>query len=949
MGTRESLTASIQTGLIDHSLLSREEFRPHLVLNEPPENNVLATLTRELEECISFQFSVAFITRGGVATLLQSLYDLKNRGVKGRILTSDYLNFSDPDALETLLDFFPNIEIKIYSGKPFHAKGYLFQHQNYSSLVIGSSNLTQQALTTTREWNLRLVSLEDGELLRQTHREFESAWQEAYPLSKGWLSHYREVRRAFPVAQKREDEVIKPNIMQKEALASLEALRLKGASRALLISATGSGKTYLSALDVKAFGAKRLLFIVHRQQIAQAARESFHKILGQGISSSLLAGQGSLNRGGGHLFAMIQTLSKDDVLNRFERDAFDYIIVDEVHRAGAASYEKVLNYFKPKFLLGMTATPERTDGYDIYRLFNHTIAYEIRLNQALEADLLAPFHYYGIAQLSVNGQEYDDLSKFSLLERHEWVKQIKATIDRYSIGLKERRGLIFCSRNEEAQFLAERLALEGLKTLALSGADSNERREEAFDRLEHDELEYLVAVDIFNEGIDIPSLNQIIMVRPTQSAIIFVQQLGRGLRKFPGKEFLTVIDFVGNYTNNYLIPIALYGDTSYKKDNLRKLISSGSLSISGESTVNFDLVAKERIFKAINVVSFSTIKILKEEYLKVRSKVGRIPTMVDFVHHGAISPLLFIDLAKNYASFKKRVDLDYQDKLSDLQLKSLDFFSKVVAPGLRPYEALLVELLIDKGETTLDELFREVKVRYKIEAYRVGVESAISILQNKFYYQRECSSFGNIVYTQQRGDKLVATPQFRELLESDPYRRELQDILNIGEWEFNNYILPYRRQDDFALYHKYSREDVCRILGWPNSQASTLYGYKVDYERGECPIFVTYDKNQATITPSIDYKDYFISPEEFAWETRNRVKLDSKEVVAIEEESCRKLFFVKKSNDEGHTFYYMGDLVHLMSKLGEKRDEKGRRLPVVAMRFKMEQRVPDNLYRYLIG
>lgn len=428
--------------------------RPHLVLNEPPENNVLATLSRELEQCTFFQFSVAFITRGGVATLLQPLYDLKERGIKGRILTSDYLNFSDPDALETLLKYFSNIEIRVYSGKPFHAKGYLFQHPNYSSVVVGSSNLTQQALTTTRELNLRLVSLEDGELLRQTHREFESAWQEAHPLTNGWLIHYREVRKAFPVAKEVEKEVLEPNKMQREALASLKALRDEGATRALLISATGSGKTYLSALDVRDFGDQRLLFIVHRQQIAQAARESFHKILGQEVSSSLLAGEGSLKRKGQHLFAMIQTLSKDGVLSSFDREAFDYIIVDEVHRAGAASYEKVLNYFTPKFLLGMTATPERTDGYDIYRLFNHTIAYEIRLNQALEANLLAPFHYYGIAQLSVNGKEYDDLSNFSRLDREEWVRQIKEKIDLYSIGNYPRRGLIFCSRNEEAQFLA---------------------------------------------------------------------------------------------------------------------------------------------------------------------------------------------------------------------------------------------------------------------------------------------------------------------------------------------------------------------------------------------------------------------------------------------------------------------------------------------------------------
>jgi len=948
MKSRESLNDAIYSALIDQTRVSNGELRPNLILNDPPETNVLATLINELEQCEYFQFSVAFITRGGLATLFQTLLNLKDRGIKGRIITTDYLNFSDPEALESLLYYFSNIEVRIYTEKPFHTKGYLFQHPNFFSVIIGSSNLTQKALTVTREWNLKLVAMQEGELLQSTQKEFNKIWEESAPLSQGWINHYRKIKEAFKKEPLLESEKISPNIMQKEALESLHSLRQKGETKALLISATGSGKTYLSAMDVKAFAPKKFLFIVHRQQIAEAAERSFKTILGEDIRTSILAGEKSLDKEAIFVFAMVQTLAKESVLKKFDKDEFNYIVIDEVHRAGAKSYEKIISHFNPEFLLGMTATPERTDGYDIYKVFDHNIAYEIRLNQALEANLLAPFHYYGISQLTISGKEYDDLDKFNKLERDEWVKQVQKTIDKYSIGLQQRRGIIFCSRNEEATYLSNQLNNLGWKTRALSGEDNLEKRDRAFTDLEKGDLQYLVAVDILNEGIDIPSLNQIIMIRPTQSAIIFVQQLGRGLRKFPGKEYLTAIDFVGNYTNNYLIPIALYGDTSYKKDNLRKLISSGSLPISGESTINFDNIAKERIYKAINDTSFKTIKILKEQYQKVKYKIGRIPTMMDFCYHGAISPLLFVDYAKNYPIFKSKVDSEYQLKLTPLHLKSLNFLSKVITSGLRPYEMVIIKEIIKSNQSlTLNKIEELIREQYGFDSNEIGLKSAISILQNEFYKPTTKKGFGDISYIEWQGDYLRRTSQFTQLLKNKPYIDEIEDILEVGQWEFSHFYFPKRREDDFVLYKKYSREDVCRILGWEKDESSTLYGYKVDYVAKECPIFVTYDKKLDEIDSSIHYEDYFISPTKFAWETKNQRTLQSREVQAIQKEHYRKLLFIKKSDDEGLSFYYMGDLIHQSSTQGEKVNSKGVALPVVAMTFKMKDKVISTLYNYL--
>ena len=959
------LPKSLETGFLDASIQSSGEFRPHLVLNDPPRNKVLSTLIKELDSCTYFEFSVAFITSGGLAMLLQSLYEAQKRGVKGKILTSDYLTFTDPKALQSLLDNFPNIEVKVYSGKAFHAKGYLFYHreESYASLVLGSSNLTHEALSTNREWNVRLVSLEEGELFVKTQQEFNDAWQQAIEVSCAWLLHYERIysqlhQHAPFIPLFGEPEVLEtsaelvPNYMQREALDALDLLRQKGEKKALLISATGTGKTLLNAFDVAKQKPKRFLFIVHRQQIATESMKKFQQILGSDIACGLLGGR-HRDAEGDYLFAMIQTLSKPEVLHSFPPDYFDYICVDEVHRSGADSYTKVLDYFNPAFLLGMTATPERSDGFDIYGLFDHNIAYEIRLNQALEADLLCPFHYYGISDLAIDGEFQDDLSLFSGLACEERVKRIKQMIDRYSIGNQRRRGLIFCSRNEEAAMLAEQLVALGVRALALSGQDSEEKRNDAFVRLEQEavsgSLEYLVSVDIFNEGIDIPSLNQIVMLRPTQSAIVFVQQMGRGLRKFPGKEYLTIIDFIANYGNNYMIPVALFGDNSFKKDALRKIVSSGSLGLSGVSTVSFDKIAKERIYASINSTRFNTLAFLKEEYDKIRLQVGRIPTMLDFVRLHSVSPQLFIEHSKSFFLFKSKVEKPRLYNLSILHLASLAFLSKVVCSGIRPYEGVILQLMMEGRTFSLQDIAETIQETFGFAAENSSLLSAVALLQNGFFQVSQKNSFSNLMYCEWVDGRLQASSGFCVLLESEEYRKEVIDILALGDYEYRQHYRENREAHDLVRYQKYTRQEVCRLLNWKKDESSTLYGYKVHYETKTCPIFVTYHKDMKSIDSSINYKDLFLSVDAFQWETRNNVKLDAKEPRAIREEAgpMEKLLFVKKNNDEGQAFYYIGKLTFLTNVQGTMTNDEGKVLPVVQMQFKIEHSVPSDLYAYL--
>ncbi len=961
----EHLLPSLTSGFIDHLSPSYAPYRPSLVLNDPPHSKVIHTLNRELSNCASFEFSVAFITMGGLMMLLQSLYEAQERGVKGKILTSDYLGFTDPVALRLLSSKFPDIELRMYRGDPFHAKGYLFHYpQGYSSIIIGSSNITQEALSKNREWNLRLISLDRGEILSETLSEFSHAWDRSFEVSEALLIQYEKLREQMPrrrdplpsVLPEEEEqfdrEHIIANKMQRETLTALDQLRAAGEKKALLISATGSGKTFLSAFDVRHMAPRKFLFIVHRQQIATESMRKFRQILGNSISASLLGGGLPYNRNAVYTFAMIQTLSKEETLHTFAPDEFDYIVVDEVHRAGAQSYEKALDYFTPDFLLGMTATPERSDGYDIYRLFDHNIAYEIRLNQALEADLLCPFHYYGISDLSVDDTSYEELSEFAHIDDDQQVNTIVEAIGRYTVPGLKRRGIIFVSRNDHASRLSKSLNERGLTTLALSGSDSESVRNEAFDRLENSELEYLIAVDILNEGIDIPSLNQIIMLRPTQSAIIFVQQMGRGLRKCKGKEFLTVIDFIGNYRNNYLIPIALFGDTSFKKDALRKLVSTGSLGIHGVSTVNFDQIARERIYESINGASFRTLKLLKDEYNRVKAKVGRIPLMTDFISHGAVSPLLFIEHSKNYYEFRSKVEKPFSMKLTGRHLRSLNFLSHLVASGLRPYEAILIELLLsEKTPVSYARLKEVIQRRYSLSFSRVTFLSLLRILTNQFYTAAARNAYANICYCTFADDEITIGDEFRELLKSEIYRTEILDILAVGTYEYETSIHPSRGDDGLVLHHKYSREDVCRVLNWSRDEHGTMFGYKVHRETMTCPIFVTYHKRTEEIDPSIDYEDHFISPEEFAWETRTRVRLDSSEPRAIRNENgvMKKLLFIQKYNDEGSAFYYMGEVDFISNVERTKKNGKGEDLPVVAMRFSLRHPVPADLYEYIEG
>jgi len=958
------LINGLQTGFVDKQIVSQNDFVPKLLLNDKAAGKkVLSSIINELNGCSEFWFSVAFLTTGGVASLINTLEEIANRNIKGKILVSQYLNFTQPEALRQLLKF-KNIELRISVNTNFHAKGYLFKKHDYYNLIIGSSNLTGDALSTNKELNIKTSATENSYIINKIKEEFNNDFINSVIVNEEYIRSYQELYKNSKyrtIYQKPDNgNVIKPNLMQNDALRNLVNIRANGKNKALLISATGTGKTYLSAFDVKAVEAKTFLFIVHRGNIANKAMETFKSIFGTTRSMGVFSG----NRkevNANFLFSTVQTISKPENLELFNKDHFDYIVIDETHRAGAESYKRVLDYFNPGFLLGMTATPERTDGHDIFKYFDYNIAYEIRLHKALEEEMLAPFHYYGVTDVSVNGHIIDDNSAFDSLTSNERLDKIIEKSKFYGCDSGEVRGLVFCSKVEECKALASEFTKRGLPSISLSGENNEQERSKAIEQLETDnkeeQIKYIFSVDIFNEGVDIPRVNQIIMLRPTQSAIIFVQQLGRGLRKTDGKEYLTVIDFIGNYNNNFLVPIALYGDSSYNKDTIRKLMTSGSDLIPGQSTINFDRITRERIYAAIDTANLSKKKDLVKDYELLKYKLGRIPTMVDFLEHGSRDPELFVVYNKSYYNFIKGNDSKVAYTLSSRHIKVLELFSNEINNAIRVEESFVIMHLIEHGSLKIEKFKQIILSRFGYNVTDETIKSAINNLNFNFVTENynkvllPVSEIHKLSVINEIENELFLSNSFIELLSDVNFKNHLIDNTKYSILKFERLFSIKKYVSGFILYNKYSRKDVFRVLNWDkNPVAQNVGGYMFNTERTNCAIFVNYHK-EVDISSSTKYEDRFLNKLEFEWMSKSKRTLSSPDIISLKNggDELRLPLFIKKSNDEGVAFYYMGDANPIQESFKQTtiKDNENNDVSLVKVKFRLNTPVEDALYNYI--
>lgn len=924
---------------------------PTQLLSNNENSDVLTELIEELQTCKEFMFSVAFITESGLATIKSHLLDLKDKGVRGRIITSDYLQFNSPKVFKELLKL-ENVEVKITNVDGFHAKGYIFKHSTYASLIVGSSNLTANALKQNYEWNLYFTSHENGKVIKDFNDQFENIWHTSTILDENWIDEYSHNyipqlsnTRNQHVAEDREDYVvpkslIEPNKMQTLALQSIQNVRDQGNERGLVISATGTGKTYLSAFDVQQFNPKRVLFIAHREQILRKSLDDFHRILGGDYNEYGILSGNTKDMSATYLFATIQTISKQDILTEFSPESFDYIIIDEVHRSGAASYRKVIKYFSPEFLLGMTATPDRTDKFNVYELFHYNIAYEIRLQEALEEKMLCPFHYFGVVDIEIDNKTTTKTSIFNQLTSDARVEHILEKARYYGYSGKKLKGLVFCSRKEEAYELSNKFNERGLKTVVLTGENSLEEREEKISKLESGILHYIFTVDVFNEGIDIPKINQIIMLRPTKSSIVFIQQLGRGLRKAKTKEYLTVIDFIGNYKNNYLIPVALSGDGSMNKSVLIRKMQSNNY-INGSSSVNFEYVAKERIYKALRSSNLTYKKTLKDAFEKLEMKINRLPKLIDFIVYNSIDPLIIIDRFKTYPNFLNEINKE-TPKFDDYQLKILEMISIEFLNGKRIQEVILLELLLNNNVISLSKYIDELKCYGALHDHST-IHSVERVLSLRFFTETDKKKYGNLpLITIEKNNYRLNSKLRRFLLDDKIFADFYVDLLKVAKCKNKKFDSNFL----LTLYEEYSRKDVCRLLNWENDESGTIFGYKSKHD--SCPMFITYHKEDS----NIDYEDEFLSNEMLHWYSKRNRTLksnDVKEIINSQDKNIDIHVFVQRDNSAGKYFYYLGRANPLQESVEEGRmlNEKNRKLPVVKMNLHMESFVENKLYRYI--
>lgn len=915
------LEQGLRSAFINSVEPSDDGYRPTVIANNKSTGiDLLSVIRTQLSACDSFDFCVAFVGESGLQPLVDVLADLKGRGIHGRLLTSTYLNFNSPTTFRKLLEY-DNIEVRVYQGN-LHAKGYVFDKDQTSTVVVGSSNLTQMALTCNKEWNVLFRSFNTGGLLESIRSEFAELWNSPQTscLSDAWINEYEEYRKAEErkpkskpafvqanaIAEQSSTLSIKPNKMQELALAALAKLHDRQEPRALLVSATGTGKTYLSAFDVEATKPERILFLVHRQRILDASLTSYKRLLGSRYTYGVY-GANSKEPRPTCMFAMCSTMALH--LDDFDPKEFDYIIVNEAHRVGSASYKKIMSHFAPKFYLGMTATPTRTDGFDVFALFNHVIAFQITLQDALANDMLAPFHYFGIADLEIDDESINDASLFSRLTSDERVRHIVQKIEEYTVRKDRRCGLIFCNRNDEAAKLSNKLNDVGYRTLAISGANSDAERDAAIARLESGELQYLLSVDILNEGVDIPSLNQIIMLRRTESAIVFVQQLGRGLRKAKDKDYTLVLDFIGNYQQNFFVPIALSGDRTYNKDNLRAIVKEGSATIPGCSTVTFDEVSKARIYKAIDGGDFSGARLIRDEYRTLRNMLGKIPALSDFDANGAIDPLRIIKKFGSYHAFLLKYEDDYDVHFDQKQTTVLEFISRKLASGKRFEDLAMLKKLIGEYRCDINELCVSSSAVYGKQAWERAFRSAGALLSGSF---NPSGKFEPLVKETSEGYEL--SDEFAAALSNDEFKRQVLEVLDFGLTRNAASYAETYKQTSLVLNAKYTYEEVCCFLGWDkNINGQNIGGYKYDARTNTYPVFINYEK-APDISDSIKYEDRFVSDNRLIAISKQPRNLDSPEIQRLKAwpaNGMKTYLFVRKNKDDkdgGKEFYFLGEM-----------------------------------------
>lgn len=883
------------------------------LLNNEKDKKLLDILKEYLNNSNEFIIISAFITIDGIQPFLTEFYNLKEQNVKGKIITGDYLTFTDPKALKKLKEF-NNIDLKINLNN-LHVKGYFFKIDDSWHSLIGSANLTIKALKINNEW-----LVENRNIQLEEVKEIKKIDKESIQIDDTFLNSYTKIyqqRKEFEKTLKANSQneysrVLKipyqANSMQKQAVEQFKKLKNQSATKSLLISATGTGKTVTSAFITREFNPKKMLFLVHREQILSDAKKTFETIFPD-KKIALYNANFKETEEYDFLFSTIQILAKQEKLEKFTRDYFDLIIIDETHHAIANTYNTILNFFQPKMLFGMTATPIRGDGLNIYKYFDYNICHEIGLYEALEEKLICPFHYYGVE----DSEENIIFNKINISQRSE---QIIKFSNLYGYSGKYRSGLIFVSNIQEGEALTQELNKKNIPTKFLSAKDSFSKRETIISEFKKYKLEFLITVDIFNEGVDLPFVNQIILLRPTKSAVIYIQQIGRGLRLKQNKDYLVILDFIKNYASNFLIPVALSQDKTLSKNNLQKFLTLGTDLLPGDSTLSFTKLAKERILSAIEKANFHEFKIIKDNYLDLKYKLGRIPYLEDFRKNGYLNPDILLNNSsmKTYFNIIQRIEkIDYH--FTEEMTSYIEYLT-ALSPGKRVHEWIVLnELLKNKAHNLFISEINKI-----IESY-LGINNQMAITINSVkHLSRNIFQSYSMFYKYKplisvvNNNQIKLETKFKKALENEEYKRFFQDLI---QYNLNNVNSLYKQKTEESIIvgEEYSKLEAYYYSGNNYSNGHQVAGY-YKTERNEILLFCT---NNSTFT-KYDNKQQEGTIEYYSKNNRfikrdNKLTLEGE--IAFNQYKMR--FFIRENQKDNFT--YMG-YIHTKEYEEIKKDQK---------------------------
>ena len=869
------------------------------------ETTFLEKIKDNLRHCKAFNFSVSFIKKAGLVLLFKHIEAALERGCKGRIITSTYQNFTDIESLKSfysLMSRFPNFECHLdyesfhdtsYSTIGYHTKGYIFQFDNCCEIIVGSSNITRYALLKNIEWDIVIQEDNDSDIFKQVMNEFEDKWKKTCLLHSDIVNRYAN-KLNFAIERWDMDydlsiSPVKPNFMQRKALKELNRFRAIGTSRALVVAAAGSGKTYLAAFDALNFNPKRLLYVVHEGSILKKSLETFQKVFGSNVSYGIYSGT-SKEYDADFVFATNITMSK--TLELFRKDEFDYIIIDECHHATAATYIKIISYFEPEFLLGLTATPERMDNQDVFGLFDQNVPYELRLRDAIINDLIVPFHYYGIRDKLVDyglsaSEERRMIAQLASTEHCEFIAN-QIELHRPQGKLK---ALAFCRNITHARMMCEGMS-DYYKTAYLTGQNDIGERIRAYNDLQSDnvDLEILFTVDILNEGVDIPGVNMVLFLRPTESSTIFIQQLGRGLRKFDNKPYVTVLDFIGNsykrsvqiafalssLAENFVVEKKLMG--SLVRDNFTAL----GLSEYGVK-IEIDDLSKEEILQYIDKENFNRLKYLEQDYYNFKKYINSefYPKHMDYLNNDCAPDIIrFMNVRirgkKNYSyyNFLLRIGEKNLPLFSDEQVEFINYLSGLL-PLVRTHEFEIIRCLLS-GMEDIDSI--DLTLNEKILGYH----------RDELNHALRFMKFITVINNKVSLDVDI----------DDQMEEYLNDLLDYG---IVRYFIDIGEETGFKLWYNYRMDQVqLKLLKNPGYTAVGTYYYD-DY----VVIFASLKKDLPE-EDRLNYEDKFLQADLFQWESMNNLPMS--DLSKLKSCSYAHIFVRKVSEENGVVlpFTYVG-------------------------------------------